>query len=101
MNAGTLIESRFGGQRCPADVIAALAPRNPGRRPFVAWNPDPADSTQPRPTSVVISRPTEWLFGNPGPAGVGVNPATVSVRTPTPRALSFAGLPNIAVISGF
>ncbi len=100
VDAGALIEPRFRGQRRPADVIVALAPRNPGRRPFIARNPDPADSTQTRPAPVMIGRPAEWLFRNPSPAGVGVNPATVRVRTPTPRAFGLARLPNIPVISG-
>jgi len=95
-----LIESRFWRQGRPANVIVALSPRHPGRGPLLTWDPDPADSPQPCPTSVMISRPTEWLFRNPSPAGIGVNPAPVRVRTPTLRALCFARLPNIAVISG-
>ena len=101
VDAGALIESRFRGQRRPADVIVALPPRNPSRCPLLARNPNPADAAQTRPTSVVISGPPEWLFGNPSPAGVGVNPATVRVRTPTPRTFRFARLPDIAVIRGF
>jgi len=100
VDTGALIESRFRGQGRPADVIVALSPRHPGRGPLLTWNPDPADSPQPCPTSVMVSRPTEWLLGNPSPAGIGVNPTPVRVRTPTPRALCFARLPNIAVISG-
>ena len=99
VDAGALIESRFRRQRRPTNVIAALSPGDPGRRPFITRHPNPADSAQARPASVVISRPTEWLLGNPGPAGVGVNPATVSVRTPSARAFCFARLPNVAVIA--
>ena len=99
VDAGALIESRFRRQRRPTNVIVALSPGDPGRRPFITRHPNPADSAQARPASVVISRPTEWLLGNPGPAGVGVNPATVSVRTPSARAFCFARLPNVAVIA--
>ena len=99
VDAGALIESRFRRQRRPADVIVAFAPGNPGRRPLITRNPNPADSAQARPAAVVIRGPAEWLLGDPSPAGVGVNPATVRVRTPTSRAFCFARLPNIAVIT--
>ena len=84
VDAGVLIESRFRRQRRPADVIVALSPGNPGRGPLIARNPNPTNAAQTRPASVVIGCPTEWLFRNPGPARVGVNPATVGVRTPAP-----------------
>ena len=99
VDAGALIESRFRRQGRPADVIVALPPGNPGRCPLITRNPNPANSAQARPTSVVIGGPTEWLLGNPRAAGIGVNPATVGVRTPTPRTFCFARLPNVAVIT--
>ena len=83
VDPGALIEARFRRQRCPADVIVALAPRNPRRRPLIARNPNPTDSPQTRPSAVVISRPAKRFFRNPSATGVGVNPATVRVRSPT------------------
>ena len=59
VDAGSAIEARFRRQWGPTDVVITLAPGNPGRRPFVAGHPDPADIAQARPTSVVISRPAE------------------------------------------
>lgn len=99
VDAGALIESRLRRQRRPADVIVALSPGNPGRRPFITRHPNPADAAQPRPASVVIGGPTKPLFGNPGPAGIGVNPAPVCVRSPVSRSFCFAGLPDVAVIT--
>lgn len=84
VDAGVLIESGLWRQRRPADIIVALAPGYPGWGPLIARNPNPTNAAQTRPASVVIGCPTEWLFGNPGPARVGVNPATVGVRTPAP-----------------
>ena len=43
VNAGAAIEARFGRERRPADIVVALAPGDPGRRPFVA-------GTQTQPT---------------------------------------------------
>jgi len=99
VDAGSAIEARFRRQRGPTDVVTTLAPGNPRRRPFIARHPDPADIAQARPTSVVIRRPTERLFRDPSPAGVGVNPMAVGVRTPGAR-LRLARLPDVTVIGG-
>ena len=100
VNAGALIESRFRRERRPSDIILALSPRHPRRRPFIAGNPNPTDAAQTRPASVVIRRPTEWLFGNPSPARVAINPATIRIRPPTRRAFRFARMKNVTVITG-
>src|SRR6202022_1156209 len=101
VDASALIESRFRRQGPPADVIVAFPPGNPRRCPLIARNPNPANSAQARPPSVVIGGPAEWLLGNPGPAGIGVNPATVGIGTPASRAFCFVRLPNVAVITRF
>src|SRR5205807_1863173 len=41
------------GQRRPADIIAARAPRDPCRAPFAPRHPDPAATAQPDPATVV------------------------------------------------
>ena len=100
MNAGAPIEARFRRQRRPTDVIVALTPGNPRRRPFVAGHPDPANVAQAGPASVMICGPTKRLVRNPGPTGIGVNPPAVGVGTPVSRRLRFARLPNVTVIAG-
>src|SRR5207249_9496016 len=82
MDAAASIEMRFGRQWRPAHVILARAPGDPGRRPFIARHPNPADAPQPQPASIPISRPVVGLLGNPGPTGVAVNPATFCVGPP-------------------
>src|SRR5262249_46522662 len=99
VDAGALIESRFRWQGRPANVIVTLAPRNPRRRPFISGNPDPTDAAQTRPTSVVISGPAKCLFGNPGPTGIGVNPAPIRIWPPTARAFRLTRLPNVTIIA--
>ena len=100
-DAAATIEARFRRQRRPADVILARSPRDPGRRPFVARHPNPADAAQPDPTSIVIRSPAEWLVRHPSPARVGINPATICVGSPTPSSLGFAWLPDITVVRRF
>ncbi len=97
VDASSAIEARFRRQRGPADVVITLAPGNPGRRPFIAGHPNPADIAQARPTSVVIRRPTERLFRDPSPARVGINPVAIGVWTPGAR-LRLARLPDVTVI---
>jgi len=101
VNAAAAIEARFRRERRPADVFIALAPGNPSRRPFIAGHPNPADIAQPRPASIMIRCPTERFFGDPSPAGVGVNPATVRVGMPAARTFRFTRLPHISVIRCF
>jgi hypothetical protein len=86
------IEARFRRQWRPADVILARAPRNPGWRPFVARDPDPADAAESQPAAVVISRPAKRLVGNPGPTGVRISPAAIRIRSPPLRFFSHARL---------
>src|SRR5205823_13764971 len=88
-DAAATIEARFRRQRRPADVILARSPRDPGRRPFVTRHPNPTDAPQPDPASIVIRGPAEWLVRHPGPARVGINPATISVGAPTASSLAF------------
>ncbi len=100
-DAAATIEARFRRQRRPADVILARSPRDPGRRPFIAGHPDPADTAQPHPSTVMIGGPTEWLLRHPGPAGIGIDPAAICVGPPTARCLGLARLPDIAVVRCF
>src|SRR5205823_5633472 len=88
-------------QRCPAHVIAAGAPRNPGRAPFATGCPDPSAAPQPDPASVVISCPAKVLVGNPGPAEVGVSPISIRVGPPACVAYGNARLPAVAVFASF
>jgi len=99
VDAGSAIEARFRRQRGPTDVVTTLAPGNPRRRPFIARHPNPADIAQARPTSVVVGCPTERLFRDPSPAGVGVNPVAIGIGTPGTR-LCLARLPDITIIGG-
>ncbi len=99
VDAGSAIEARFRRQGGPTDVVTALAPGNPRRRPFIAGHPDPADIAQARPTSVVIRRPTKRLFRDPSPANVRVNPVAIGVWAPGAR-LRLARLPDVTVIGG-
>jgi len=82
VDAAAPIEARFRWKGRPADIIVALAPGNPGGCPLRTGNPDPSDVAQSRPASVMIGRPTEWLFRDPGPAGVGIDPAAIDVGPP-------------------
>ena len=82
MNTGAPIETRFGGQRRPTDIIITLAPRHPRGRPFISGDPNPSYVAQPRPAPVMVGCPTERLFRYPRPTHVGVNPAAVGVGAP-------------------
>jgi hypothetical protein len=84
MNANVDRYRRFGRQGCPADVIIiiCMTPGHPPRRPLITRDPDPSDSGDTNPAAVVIRSPAEILFRYPGPAIVGVYPASVEVRTP-------------------
>ena len=72
----------FGRERRPADAFVIPAPRDPGRRPGVAGDPGPAMIDQQRPAAVVVRGPAERLVGHPGPALVGIHPASARVRPP-------------------
>ena len=100
-DAAATIEARFRRQRRPADVILARSPRDPGRRPFVTRHPNPADASQPDPASIVIRGPAVWFVRHPGPACVGINPATIRVGSPTAGSLGFARLPDVTVVRRF
>ena len=62
-------------------------------------DPDPADAAQANPAAVVISGPTKLLVGNPGPAGVGINPVSVSVGSPLARLVGLSRLKDESVIA--
>ncbi|MDB6147369.1 MAG: hypothetical protein JWO45_1033 [Spartobacteria bacterium] len=100
-NTGAPIEARFGRKRRPTYVIITFAPRNPGRRPFVAGHPNPSNILQTCPASIMIGRPTKSLVRYPGPAGVGIDPVAVCVRAPISGVLRFARLPDVTVIRSF
>jgi hypothetical protein len=101
VNATAPIEARLGRQRGPADIILARSPRDPGRRPFIARHPDPANATQPQPATVVVSRPPKRLLGNPRPAGVAINPAAFGIGPPIAGLFCLTRLPDVTVIARF
>ena len=69
----------------PADIVVAVTPVDPSRRPFVAGNPEPA-ALVVHPAAVVIGDPAPirlGIVGVPEPAPfLGVNPMTGLVRAP-------------------
>src|SRR6185295_582762 len=69
-------------QGSPTDVAASVLPRDPGRSPDRAGNPDPAVARIEGPAAIVIGRPAERLIRRPGPAVVAVNPTAVGIRAP-------------------
>ncbi|MEN3370133.1 MAG: hypothetical protein V7609_2276 [Verrucomicrobiota bacterium] len=100
VDAAAAIEARFRRQGRPADIVFARAPGNPGRRPFVARHPNPADAAESQPASVVISRPAKGLVRNPGPTGIGISPMAIRVRSPA-RFFGLARLPDVTVVRRF
>lgn len=92
------VDHVIGRQRRPADVVAAATPIDPGRRPFLASNPDPAEVTVEYPAAVVIGDPAPILFPavrNPVPAPfVRVDPVAEFVGTPAGRTI--IGHPDFA-----
>ena len=93
-----LFNDLVGRQRRPADIIAAVAPIDPGRSPFIVRNPEPAERTVVRPAAVVEDHPAPIFFcriGDPIPAPfVGVDPMAVLVRPPIRR--QFVRHPDLA-----
>ena len=83
-----LVDRLVGRQRRPADEIVALPPVDPGRAPFLARNPDPAEPAIERPAAIVIGDPAEILFRIPIPAPlVGIGPVPHAVGLPVGRHL--------------
>ena len=95
-----LDDDRFGGQRCPADHVVGLAPRNPRGCPDFAGHPDPAGFLQLGPAPVVVNDPAEGFLGDPGPALVGPGPAAHGVGPPERVAPGDMGLPDESVGGG-
>jgi len=77
------------GKRGPAGVVVAIAPVDPGRSPFIARHPEPAECTLECPTAIVKGDPAPIGFdivGNPVPAPfIRINPVPVLIRTPVRR----------------
>src|SRR4051794_579731 len=78
-------------------MLIAGPPRNPGWRPLFARDPNPTDTPQPGPASVVVSGPSKRLLGDPGPTRIRVSPAAIRVGTPLAR-LRLARLPDVPVM---
>ena len=80
---------RRAAVRRPADGVVAITPVDPGRRPFVARHPEPAEAAVEGPAAVVIGHPAPIRFlvvGNPVPAPlVGKDPVADFVGTPVAR----------------
>ncbi len=78
----------LGRHRRPADGFLASAPGDPGRTPFRAGHPDPAEPeiAIEHPAPVVIGNPAPFLVGDPVPAPlIGVDPVTGAVGPPIDR----------------
>ena len=69
-------------ERRPADVLRAVAPGHPGRRPLVARDPDPSLVGVIGPSAVVVRRPSPRLVRDPQPSLVRPFPAAVVVGAP-------------------
>jgi hypothetical protein len=78
----------------PAVIVAAAAPANPGRSPFVTWNPDPAVFIRIGPATVVERRPAPTVIGEPGPAIICICPVTSCFVRNKSRSIAD---PNLAV----
>src|SRR6185369_10960300 len=81
--------------RRPADVIVAVTPAYPGRRPDASGQPDPSVNRIEKPAPVVIRRPAERLVGNPQPFAV-VGPDPVSERVWSPADGAMVRIPDPA-----
>src|SRR2546427_3439899 len=79
----------------PPDLVPAVAPINPGRRPLDVWNPDPTIVRVINPSSVVVTRPGPWVIADPVPTAIGPFPMTVAIGPP-PR-FNTRGMPTTAV----
>jgi hypothetical protein len=79
----------FGRERRPADIFRTPAPIDPGRRPFVAGNPGPAEAAIENPAAIVVGDPAPIVLigiGGPVPAPfVGIKPMAVGIRAPIAR----------------
>jgi hypothetical protein len=69
-------------KRGPSDVVIAVTPRHPRRRPHVTGNPDPSIVGVGSPAAVVERDPAPLLFRHPGPSVVGEHPAAVEIGSP-------------------
>ena len=72
----------FRGKRRPAAIIFRVAPRNPGRRPFMARYPDPSFAIDKNPAPIMIGCPAETLVGVPIPSPVSIVPMAIRVGMP-------------------
>src|SRR4030081_1766611 len=88
----------FGRHRCPADMLAAAAPIDEGRTPFLAGNPDPADLALQYPAPIVEGDPAPFRFrlvGHPiPPVVIGIDPMTHGIGPPV--ASHMGRHPNLA-----
>jgi len=78
-------EASLGWERRPAAISAALAPGDPCGGPGDAGDPDPAEGGMAIPSAVVVAdvAPLGFIvFGDPGPAVVGIFPVTDGVGLP-------------------
>jgi hypothetical protein len=71
-----------GSNGSPADPAFAMTPRDPRRRPGIAWNPEPAKVGIIIPTAIVVDRPGEGFRGLPIPAVIGPEPTPLLIGTP-------------------
>jgi len=72
-------DRQAGGRskRRPSVVAVAVAPGDPGGRPFITGNPHPSVTVPEEPTAIVESGPSPGIAGIPGPSFVGIGPVTI------------------------
>ena len=92
------LDQFVGRERCPARVFIAIAPVDPGRRPFIARHPEPAQTAVESPSAIMIDDPAPirlGVVGYPVPSPlVRIDPMPVLVGTPIRR--HGAGHPHFA-----
>jgi hypothetical protein len=72
----------LGRQRCPAHMLRAVAPADPGGSPFKIRHPTPTGALDPDPAAVMVNNPTEVLFAHPCPTETGIGPGAHCIRRP-------------------
>ena len=61
---------RIGVKPRSGRCLLYTSPGDPGGRPLIAGNPDPAERVGAHPAAVMIGEPAEGLFGEPCPPAV-------------------------------
>ena len=94
-----LVVERLRRQRSPSEIVVVLTPRYPRRSPVISRHPHPALLGEKNPATIVVNRPAEGLVREPGPALVGIHPATPGVGPPVWIGLQSQRLPDESIIA--